>query len=236
MIEKRSNYIGECVKKVHSILLFPLLLIVGSISAQSDDTITAICFDFDHVIYRSPKTTKQVKMWFKAAINGNFISDKNLSRRVVYLQNNGANSKKIQPLTDYMRGKQPIPGTVTIIKQLHAAGHELFTATNQGTYEVQLHRKQDTFLALLHDGMCAPDTGSLIKKPSNTYFVELKKNIHAYCAQHHPGKKVRLIFIDDKAKNTQAAQQHGFETIICNQNPHQLRAGLRKLNVYLTTL
>lgn len=116
---------------------------------------------------------------------------------------------------DEMLG-QPIEGTVEIARELKSAGIRLVALSNWSAETFPRAQPRMTFLDDF-DGVLLSGTVGLIKPDPEIFDVLLQR--HAIDVRH-------AVFIDDSAKNVEAAAQTGFDAIHFD-SPEQLRADLK---------
>ena len=111
----------------------------------------------------------------------------------------------------------PIAGSVTILRELHAAGMPLFALTNWSheLFPVALERFE--FLQLFEDIVISGEEG--IAKPDPEIFEVLAERLE------HVGDLEETIFIDDRLDNVQAAVLAGMDAVQFT-GPADLRADL----------
>jgi FMN phosphatase YigB (HAD superfamily) len=129
-------------------------------------------------------------------------------------------------IRDMQDSKGKIEGTIKIIQELRANGYKVVAATNMGVNEFMRHCQPGGILHGVFEecGNTTTDYRDLpivIKKPNPEFFTKkVKENIE----RCFPGAQL-IAFIDDKKKNTDAAQKTGmFERVIVFKNPEQLRS------------
>lgn len=115
------------------------------------------------------------------------------------------------------------PGMVEALVHLKKKGYELHLFSNIGSIVFEdLHKKYPNILALFDALKMPSQDNGYLRKPSKKAFEE-------YLKEHNPyGKKV--IFIDDKKKNVEAATQHGIISILFHSMP-QLKQELLLIGI-----
>ncbi len=140
-----------------------------------------------------------------------------------------------QLIIQLVNAQQPMVGMKEIVDELHAAGYEQHIGSNIG---------KTPFLALIDPNqfpklapifapikiekslVVSDEYGDFVEKPDPQFFsLYLQKN-------NLDPKAQPIIFIDDNAKNVQAAQEVGIDAILF-ENPEQLRDELQKRNVLI---
>ncbi len=100
--------------------------------------------------------------------------------------------------------------TVQIVRELHAAGIPLFALTNWSEELFPLARERFDFLNLFEDIVVSGQEG--VAKPDLAIFTILKKRIG-----HSLGD---CVFIDDSARNVEAASEAGLDAILFTDTGH----------------
>lgn len=97
----------------------------------------------------------------------------------------------------------PIPGTVALLRDLHAAGRPLYFLSNMPEpYARHLEATHD-FLGLFRGGVFSARAGLCKPEPE----------IFAHCARMHGLEPARTLFIDDAAQNVEAARAAGWQAM-----------------------
>ena len=97
-----------------------------------------------------------------------------------------------------------IPGTVEILAELRDAGYPLYVLSNWSAESYARVRAQFPFLDWFDDLVISGQIGLL--KPNRDIFDYLLEKVGL------PAEE--CLFIDDRAENTEAAQQFGFQTVL----------------------
>lgn len=113
--------------------------------------------------------------------------------------------------------KGPIQGTVDILERLDSAGHELHALTNWSAETFPIARERYGFLQRFRTILVSGD--ERLVKPDPAIFELMLERIG------HPAE--RCLFIDDSAKNIEAAAGLGFDAIHFS-GPEKLQAELEK--------
>lgn len=109
----------------------------------------------------------------------------------------------------------PIPGTVALLRELHAAGRPLYFLSNMPEpYARHLEATHD-FLGLFRGGVFSARAGLCKPEPE----------IFALCARQHGLDPANTLFIDDVAHNVEAARAAGWQALQFI-SPQQCRAAL----------
>jgi len=108
-----------------------------------------------------------------------------------------------------------IDGTVAILELLKSEGYELHALTNWSAETFPLARARFAFLERFESILVSGDEG--MKKPDTKIFQLLLERI-----KH---RAERCVFIDDSAKNIEAAAGLGFDAILF-KSPDLLRSAL----------
>jgi HAD superfamily hydrolase (TIGR01509 family) len=120
--------------------------------------------------------------------------------------------------------QKPISGTIEIIKSLHTQGYELAIASNIGSETIHVLQEKYPHIFKYFSSVVTCDTinnsEQFIKKPDTKFFELFQK-------KYNPHKK-RIIFIDDKRINVQAAQNSGMHALVF-KNSKTLRKQLQQL-------
>lgn len=96
---------------------------------------------------------------------------------------------------------QPLPGTVALLQQLHAAGHPLFFLSNMpAPYADHLDRSHG-FLRLFSDGVYS----------ARVLQIKPERAIYDLAAQRFGVPPGNLLFFDDVVANVAAAQAAGWQ-------------------------
>jgi 2-haloacid dehalogenase len=110
----------------------------------------------------------------------------------------------------------PIEDSVSVLRDLHAAGVALVALTNWSSELFPHARERFDFLALFDDIVVSGDEG--VAKPAPEIFALLKRRV---------GRPLeRCVFVDDNAANVAAAAEAGLDAIVFTDTNH-LRADLR---------
>ena len=117
-------------------------------------------------------------------------------------------------------GKGPIQGTVDILERLDGEGHELHALTNWSAETFPIARERYGFLERFRTILVSGD--EKLMKPEPAIF-ELMLDRIGHSAE-------RCLFIDDSAKNIEAAASLGFDTIHFS-SPEELQTELSKRGV-----
>jgi 2-haloacid dehalogenase len=112
----------------------------------------------------------------------------------------------------------PIEGTVAILEELRAAGHELHALTNWSAEKFPVARERYAFLTWFGEILVSGEHG-LIKPDARIFELLLERIGHA---------AGDCIYIDDNAKNVEAAAALGFAAVRF-ESPEQLRHDLVRL-------
>lgn len=110
----------------------------------------------------------------------------------------------------------PIPGTLALLHELHAAQRPLYFLSNMPEpYAKHLEAEHD-FLTLFRGGAFSARVGLCKPEPA----------IFEHCARAHGIDPVDTLFIDDVARNVEAARAAGWQAVQF-ESPAQLAAELR---------
>lgn len=112
----------------------------------------------------------------------------------------------------------PLPGTVDLIHELKAAGHRLYYLSNMPAPYARHLTAVNPFFAQFEQGIFSADVQQI--KPLPEIFAT---------AQARWPLREAPIFIDDVAHNTEAAQRHGWQSLLF-KTPAQARAELVALH------
>lgn len=113
--------------------------------------------------------------------------------------------------------KGPIQGSVDILERMDSAGHELHALTNWSAETFPIARERYGFLQRFRTILVSGE--ERLAKPDPTIFTLMLQRIG------HPAG--RCLFIDDSAKNIEAAAALGFDAIHFS-DPEQLQVELGK--------
>ena len=128
--------------------------------------------------------------------------------------------------------QKPIDDTVAIIKELKQNGYVNHIGSNIGPiiFDDLKQKLPDVFKSNLFDfdksQLASYKKGKVLCKPDTTFFIQyLQKN-------NLDPNKTKIIFIDDKIENVEAAQQVGIIGIHF-KNPNQLRVDLINHGIHI---
>ncbi len=96
-----------------------------------------------------------------------------------------------------------VPETVSLIEQLHAAGHRLFYLSNMPAPYADHLEAVNGFLGLFEDGVFSSRVGWIKPEPEIFHVAERRFGIA-------PGE---LLFIDDVLHNVEAARRLGWQAL-----------------------
>ena len=113
--------------------------------------------------------------------------------------------------------KGPIDGSVRILERLDQDGHELHALTNWSAETFPIARERYGFLTRFRSILVSGE--ELLMKPDLAIFELMLERI-GHSAE-------RCLFIDDSARNVEAAQSLGFD-VVHFANPDQLQTELAK--------
>ena len=116
----------------------------------------------------------------------------------------------------------PIPGTVDLLRELHAGGqYRLLALTNWSAELFPWARENFDFLRLFEQIMVSGEVR--MKKPDPEIYAHLEATFQLDGFRN-------CVFIDDSKRNVEAAERAGLRAIRF-RDPEQLRTDLRRLNV-----
>jgi putative hydrolase of the HAD superfamily len=117
----------------------------------------------------------------------------------------GLAAADVQTVVDGVpRELQPIPESVALVRELHAAGHELYFLSNMPAPYADHLQSSNDFMGCFTDGVFSGRVGH--NKPERAIFEVAAKRFGA--ATPHD-----LLFLDDHAPNVQAAQALGWQAL-----------------------
>lgn len=158
------------------------------------------------------------------------------TEQFIHLAKKEKNEYFIEFLTNICNAQKPIEGTVAIIKELCENGYTHHIGSNIGktVFDDLINPNRYPQFAELFacfdldkSHVVTHNDGNLVRKPRVEYFQEyIKKNTINL-------NTTRVIFVDDRKENIDAAQKVGL-TAIHFKNPEQLRTDLRKLGIELS--
>lgn len=230
------------LKKLHSILFLSYVLCawhhVDALTTSLKDVIIAT--DLDHVLLESNTWERVSGSVSSPAMLWSYLqtcrkyreAGKAFSRTCgesLYIKEVTANNGKENKAAAFVRmraqEKRIMNDTLELFKTLHAQGATLYTATNIGSVFFNDLKKKfpDIFNESFIKHAMTVDYGAsdVIEKPDIRYFMQLKEIINPHDSQ-------RLLFIDDKLENVEAARKVGFMAIHF-KNAKQLKEDLEKL-------
>lgn len=97
----------------------------------------------------------------------------------------------------------PLPGTVGLLRRLHAAGHALFFLSNMPEMYAQHLETRHDFLGLFRDGVFSARVKLLKPEPE----------IYAHALRVFGIDAAHTLFIDDMAHNADAARAAGWQAV-----------------------
>jgi putative hydrolase of the HAD superfamily len=98
---------------------------------------------------------------------------------------------------------QPMPGTVSLLRRLHAQGRRLHYLSNMpASYAEHLERAHD-FIGCFDSGVFS----------SRVHAIKPEPQIYALAAQRFGAQPAQLVFIDDVLDNVLAARQAGWQAV-----------------------
>jgi putative hydrolase of the HAD superfamily len=97
----------------------------------------------------------------------------------------------------------PLPGTVTLLRRLHAAGHALYFLSNMPELYARHLESTHEFLKLFRDGVFSARVKLLKPEPE----------IYAHAVQVFGIDATDTLFIDDMAYNAEAARAAGWQAV-----------------------
>ncbi len=113
---------------------------------------------------------------------------------------------------------QPIPGTVALLRRLHRQGHTLFFLSNMpAPYASHLDASHD-FIALFAAGVYS----------AHVKLIKPEAAIYAHATSHFGIEPGEALFIDDLARNIDAARAAGWQGLHFT-SPEQCEADLLRL-------
>jgi putative hydrolase of the HAD superfamily len=115
----------------------------------------------------------------------------------------------------------PIPGTVELLRSLHAQGRALYFLSNMPEPYAQHLEATHDFLGLFRDGVFSARAGLCKPEPE----------IYAHCVRSFEIDPARTVFIDDIAHNVDAARAAGWKAIRF-VDPAQCEEALRAEGVW----
>jgi putative hydrolase of the HAD superfamily len=135
-----------------------------------------------------------------AAFDRGTVSPPDLVQRIA--SRTGLAPAKVQAVVDAVPlALQPLPGTVALLQQLHAAGHPLFFLSNMpAPYADHLERTHG-FLRLFADGVYS----------GRVQQIKPERAIYDLAAQRFGVPPGGLLFFDDVVANVAAAQAAGWQ-------------------------
>jgi len=157
---------------------------------------TVIAFDIHDVLMQS-RIDKMM---------GKFLKNPSLILKVGQLSDGsyGDNPK----LRKIINSQKPICETWNLIKKLKTAGYSLYIFSNiDKTAFDELKAKFPAYFSLFDDYHVVHNNDAKQKKPAPSAYDSCRTMIE----KSHPGK--RIIFVDDKKENIQAACKAGFRGI-----------------------
>jgi len=136
-----------------------------------------------------------------------------LARRIA--QRTGLSAQELQQLIDGIpQHLQPIPGTVSLIHELKAAGHRLYFLSNMPAPYAEQLQATHPFFAQFEQGIYSAHVQQIKPLP----------DIFATAQARWPLRGVP-VFIDDVQHNIDAAHRHGWQGIRF-ETPEQVRGAL----------
>ena len=200
---------------------------------------TKFAFDFHHVVVQPGKDRwKKILSWHTIPqCNPQFpylllklpslIYNHATSEEYIALFNRYNQRPMAQLIASIGSDLELINGTVTIIKELKKQGYEVDMLSNIGTTELTNLVINEPFTSLikLFNNVISVDylfTTNPLKKPNPLYYAE-------YLQLYNPHHK-QIIFVDDMAKNIQAAQEADMIGILFT-TPTQLQSELTKREI-----
>lgn len=114
----------------------------------------------------------------------------------------GLTQAEVRLVMDAVPGElQPIPGTVALLRRLHARGHALHFLSNMpAPYADHLEATHD-FIGLFRSGVFS----------ARVQLIKPEAAIFAHAQQAFGIEPAHTLFIDDVAHNIEAAQQAGWQ-------------------------
>ena len=130
----------------------------------------------------------------------------------------GLTLAEVRQVMDAVPGElQPIPGTVALLRRLHARGHALHFLSNMpAPYADHLEATHD-FLSLFRSGVFS----------ARVQLIKPEAAIFAHAQQAFGVEGADTLFIDDLAHNIEAAQQAGWQGLHF-QDPAQCELELNR--------
>ncbi len=119
--------------------------------------------------------------------------------------------------------QKPIPHTIELVKQLHAAGYRLDIISNIGNIiYYDLAEKFPDIFALFSNIHVAQAQTNYLAKPHPQVYERYQ--------ERHNTDNCNIVFIDDKRKNLRAAAEFGMTGILFT-NAHDLEDHLRRFSL-----